>query len=216
MTELKPSISQINKRLTALESGIILPKQDVVKQDVVPSTSSESAFLQHLKKQKELEQKEIEQQVQELYQKEITAKGIDITNKLDILDFTIDFVEKIIEYIPKIVILVGSAFKGQFKLSLALDLIKTICEDIDEWFGNGLLEQTINKIVNIKFNSKGKVQAIDYKKNTTTERGGEYSNGECQTSEASTSQVNEGNVKGNKKKGGFLSGWVGRTKQSGK
>lgn len=210
MSELKPSISQINKRLIALESGVILSKSDVL-----PSTSSasESAFLQHLKKQKEIEQKEIETQVQDLYRKEITAKGIDITNKLDVLDFTIDFVEKVIEYIPKIIVLVGSAFKGQFKLSLCLDLIKSVCEDVDEYFGNGLLTQTINKIVDIKFNSKGKVQAIDYKKNTTTERAGEYSNDKTETPEASTSQAND---KGNKKKDGFRFALVGKSRRTGK
>ena len=213
MSDLKPSISQINKRLTALESGIILPKSDV---SVSSSASSESAFLQHLKKQKEIEQKEIETQVQDLYQKEITAKGIDITNKLDVLDFTVDFIETIADYIPKIVILIGSALKGQFKLSLALDLIKTICDDVEEWFGsNNLLTQTINKIVDIKFNSKGKVQAIDYKKNTTTERAGGYSNDQTETSEASTStenEITEDKKKGRKAKSGFLFAFRGKEK----
>lgn len=179
----KITLSQINKRLAILESGAVpsnpvIPSTSQEIHDHQPTTSGnhDNTFLQHLMKQKEIEQKEIGRQVHELYQAKLSEKKVDIQNKLDLLEFTIDFVEKVVEYVPKIIILVGSAFKGDFKLSLCIDLIKSVADDIEEFFGNGLLNQTIKKFVDIKFNSKGEVEKIDYNNNVATEHGGSYTN----------------------------------------
>lgn len=202
--EGKPNIAQINKRLTALESMGGLPVASTSK----TTEEHDSAFLQHLMKQKELEQKNIADQVQKLYTTEIQAKGIDVSNKLDILEFTIDFVEKIVEYVPKIVVLVGSAFRGEFKLSLCIDLIKSVCDDIGDWFDNGLLNQTINKMVDIKFNKQGKVESIDYTKQTEKVSGGVIGDSD------KINDIAPVNPSKSKKKGCFHFGLGGRRKKN--
>lgn len=90
--------------------------------------------------------------VKNIYKREITKK--DVNNFFVVIDFTIEFVEKLIIIVPKIVEVVGGVFEGKFKLNMAIELLCEIFPNIDSILPDNLLPGLINHTVEIKYNNQ--------------------------------------------------------------
>lgn len=80
--------------------------------------------------------------------------GVNIKNIMDVITFVIEFVEKVVVYVPDIVLVVGNALKGDIKLDLAINLITSIVGDISDVLPISILNPLINNVVDLKFNQK--------------------------------------------------------------
>ena len=151
------NINQLNQRLTQVEStmgfkGLGGPKEG---SSATPISSAGSSFLSTVESFFSEEKQKVVTEVKTLWNSEITKLGLTPNNICGIINFAVDFVEKLVTVIPKIVQVVGGVFSGQFKLSMAIELIKEIIPNIESILPSGLLPQLVNHTVSLKFNKDG-------------------------------------------------------------
>ena len=102
----------------------------------------------------------------------IKIKGVNTTKILEVVEFVVDFVECLATYVPDVTTLVGGALVGQFKLSLAIQLVQDLCSDASNLYTLIFLKDLINHQVKITINQTKQADGTtvtNANKNVTTD-----------------------------------------------
>lgn len=95
------------------------------------------------------------EKVEKEAEKQAKQHQVDRSNFFEVVEFAIDFVEVLTDYIPEILDLVGGAFTGEFKLVTAIRLITRLSGDVGEkmmeTFGHDFLKGFVNHEVDLKY-----------------------------------------------------------------
>jgi hypothetical protein len=122
------------------------------------SVLESDSFYESVKKRKEIE---VQKKVDEEMERQMRLRKVNRNNVIDVIEFVVDFVEVLANYVPEIVALVGGAFRGEYKLVTAMRLITKIIGDVSGAFGTKDLESTVNKMVELKYNKEGKIESVE-------------------------------------------------------
>ena len=133
MTDKILSLAELNRKINTLNN-------------------TDDSYMGKIEKLKFQEKENVMDEVRDLYKKDTAKIESKVENILDIIEVTINFVESIASKVPKLLIIVGSAFKGQFKFQLALELLNEFFSDIVNMLPDKLVGNLIDKQVYISFN----------------------------------------------------------------
>jgi len=148
------SIKELDKRMSFLESqmNILLEKLSEEKNARPPSPD----FFEKIDNQHKLEQKkeseEILKEVETKAAEVAREKNVSSKSKLpDIIDFVVEFVEQATWYVPRLTEVIVGGFRGDIKLSLALDILTKIFTDVTWSLDKHLLKDLVEHSVTSKF-----------------------------------------------------------------
>jgi len=142
------NLRQIDQRLTKLEHE----KHEHDRPKLHVETKQEKTnFLSKIEDSKKHEQEEVISKVHAEAKQSFLVNKKNTGRLLDLIEFTVEFVENVVTYVPDIVQVVGSALKGELKLGLALDLITDLASEVADSVAPVALPDLVEKVVDLKY-----------------------------------------------------------------
>jgi len=145
------TLTNLNQRLQNIENKVNSTSVVSVPNSSVATTNP--SFLQDVENFFTNEKNKVMTEVKTLCDEGLAKLKIDPNDLCSIINYVVEFVEGLTTNVPKIVQIVGGVFTGQYKFSMALELIYNICGSIASSLPPGLLGSMVNNTVALKYNT---------------------------------------------------------------